>query len=223
MGFRNPITSATDLDTTQTPGGAGVIIEGARATFQPGAGEPGGYIEPTSSGGGSIAGAGLNVVGPFGGITTPMLSEYLEEIPAGGYRSVTELVADAVRVSVAVDPLQPSTELALNAAYFAEWTATESAYDHARYVQCSDGQVQLWGMVKVNSGTFSSGTAVAGPLPVGCRPLRAQLFLVHGWGTGAWLAQVTNDGYVRWIANVVGGTTVGSYLSLAGITFLAQQ
>ena len=81
MGFRNPITSATDLDTRNSAAGAGVAISGASATLQ------------TPPGGGT-GGASWVLQGPQRFTAGSALLFNEEELPAGGYIARARVTAE---------------------------------------------------------------------------------------------------------------------------------
>lgn len=221
MGFRRPITTATDVDTTSGQAGVpGVLISGARATFADGTGGSG-YLEATSPGGGTIIGSAFSMVGDGGGGTDPAVALGPDPLPGGGYQGRVHLIGGRVSQDVASDPVVAATALPLNATYLVPFAA---GYRAPTYWKLASGLVVLTGLAKVQSVSFAAGQPLAGPLPVGCRPLATLRFGVEGWGSAGWILEVTSGGVINYSAATSGATVaVGQHLSFAGVSFAAEQ
>lgn len=226
MGFRNPATSATAVDT-----GLGVIpgVKVYSDKSNPGAGvvEWDAYTARatsrlTSSQTGS---GGTKWVDQL--VNGPSIEKNIEADPGGGYVNVLRLKAAGGRIvpDAALDPVVPMTGLPLNATFFSKYDASAGetgSYRNPYFWRPADGLVVVTGLVLVNSTAFGLGVTV-GTLPAGCRPAKIERFTCQGWGTGAWIAEVAPNGVINYSGASSGSPSVGSFLSLAGITFPAEQ
>lgn len=218
MGFRRPPKSASAVDSTDGAGSAGVIIAGARATWQDGAGGTG-YAEATSTGGGGIAGANFALRGDGGGGTDPGLDMFpLGPGPTGGYQGVAKIRGDVIRQDVATDPLVPITALTVTSPPFAPYLA---GYRSPSFCKLASGLVVVFGTIKVTSVSFGAGQLIA-TLPAGCRPASTERFTLTGWGQ-TWTVDVPASGAINYVSAGSGASVVvGALLSLAGIVFPAE-
>ena len=93
MGYRNPVTSASDLDTRASAAGAGVQISGASATWFDGYGSTASATLQTPPGGGT-GGASWVLQGPQRFTAGSALLFNEEELPAGGYIARARVTAE---------------------------------------------------------------------------------------------------------------------------------
>jgi len=94
------------------------------------------------------------------------------------------------------------------------WTQYAGGFTYASYYKDADQIVHLTGLIK--PGTTTQGTVLF-TLPVKYRPSGTELFYVHAATAGGVRVDVNNIGEVR-----LNSSGVGSFLSLAGISFKAE-
>lgn len=172
MGFRNPVTSATAVDTG-AGGSAGVrLYQGEAAP-----GVPQGIAEwrtglmdrnATVTLSGGTGGSNYRIDGGAAqGLSAPKIDLNVESAPAGGYRSVA-------RISQPYEPLITANPSWLNG--FRDFPGLE----RPRLVLQADGSVLFTGLGQNNSGASKGGVGVAailGTVPVAFRPLYAPALL----------------------------------------------
>jgi hypothetical protein len=245
VGFRNPVSTIGALDTgqgfargsvqsyTDNPTGAlgSALHTAAGFQFRDGVSgdTPAAVVNVanyTAQGANGLfaQGGGLTVAaGSYNGVQGPRLDLNVESAPAGGYAPVLRMTAGAggrIVPDTALDPLVPATALPLNGSYFSIYGG--SAYAPPTFWKLADGLVVLVGMVTLLNANFALGATV-GTLPPGCRPSRIERFTATGLGNGAWIAEVMPSGAITYAGASSGSPAAGSYISLAGITFPAEQ
>jgi hypothetical protein len=105
------------------------------------------------------------------------------------------------------------------------WVNFGGSHATAGYYKDALGRVYLKGMIK--DGTMSLSTTML-TLPAGYRPLETHIFCIRVSNSGETLdgagrVDVGADGTVKFIYADITGAGTGGYLSLAGISFLAEQ
>lgn len=182
MGFRNPITSATAVDTGQGPKGAGVRLY--QDTSNPAV--PAGVAEwrtglmdrnatATLSGGGSGGSVFALSGGSTQGVAAPEVRLDVEPMPAGGYGAVARIAGAAATYfdgvtypSSAAQGVLPQLGPAIT-----EWTTDD--FTHLRYYLLENGLVFVSGFVLCNGTSTGQITAHGGayaPLHVAGRGQR---------------------------------------------------
>lgn len=233
MGFRNPATTASAVDT-----GHGLANPGVRLfqdTSNPSV--PQGIAEWRTGlmdrnaritlAGGSSGGSGYVIDGGAAvGVDAPKVELNVESGAGGGYVPILRLMAGAggaIHPDVVLDPVVPHTLLAINLTNFAALDPAETLWSRPYYVKEASGWVTLGGMLVVTSTSFGGGTVVVSGLPAGCRPAKQKAFSCLGWNGAQWRADLHPDGTVQWNGNGPGATSSnGAYLSLEGIAFHAE-
>lgn len=224
MTFRDELTSATDLDTTAGAGSAGVIIAGARATWQDGQAGMG-YIEATSSSA-SVVGSEFHAVGSTGGNLSPEWSMTCEGLPAGGYQSVLTLTADVVRVGGQVPLTEPTYD---SPTLFTRWAVVGDP-NNLRYEKDAGGFVHLAGLVRsLTAGGWGAANSWF-TLPPGCRPAADRFFILPtAQSTYAFfLVKIASTGVVTWAGTLTSSSatfsyTANSWVCFDGVTFRGAQ
>lgn len=242
MGFRTPLTSATAVDTGQPAGAGASLYQGSDAygvygvlEFRDGISGDNpaqviGRANLVPGGGGGYTGQGGSLVvkgGSYNGVTGPEVDFNVESAPLGGYRPALRLTAGSGGIIVpdtTLSPIVPFTALPLNGTYFSVLDPSENTWHKPFYTKLSSGLVVLGGLINVLSISFGNGTQVAGPLPAGCRPAKAEPFHLLGWNGADWRCDVHADGTLIYNgADPNATSSVGGFLSLHGIAFYAEQ
>jgi hypothetical protein len=230
VGFRDPITSATAVDTGRGPSDAGVrLYQDTTVPAVPiGVAEwRTGQMTRNATAKLSGGGSGGSVFALSGGNTqatdAPELDLNVEQLPGGGYAPVLRLRAGAAQggrivPDVALDAPVPMTALPLGTML----TPFGGQYEAPRYTKLASGLVVVTGFATVTTTSFGPGSLMAGPLPAGCRPSGVLRFMVSGWN-GGWLPEVYPNGQILYGGATAGTTVSTTYLSFAGIAFAAEQ
>lgn len=220
MGFRNPITTASAVDTGRGPSNAGVRLY-QDTTFPA---VPVGVAEWRTgqmnrnataklSGGGS-GGSSFVIDGgsPIAGQDAPQVKLGVESLAAGGYGPVLRLIARASEGGQIIPdvPLQLDTKYtAIPLTTTGALTFTQfDANNTPRYAHLPDGTWLLEGIAQILAGTLAAGaSAIAGTLPGGpavnaWRP--AQILTSAGAYYAAGQVAIDPSGHVL-VYNTTGG------------------
>lgn len=247
MGFRNPVSTVSDVNTGDPLSGAGAHLyettdangypygvldfpDGVTGDVSPKVIGKADYNPRAQA---QVTGGGLRLQGgsynPNGAglIAAPEVDLLVVQNGDGSHTPVVSMTAGTggkITQDVATAPLIAATALPLNGAFFQPYNPG-TGWSQPTYRKLASGLVVVSGLIGVINASFTVGTVIA-TLPVGCRPAGGSMpFFCVAWSNNAGLrADVQNNGTITYQGSLPSATpTAGAFIALDGIAFVAEQ